>query len=441
MKISDLNLTNQYAMFRRSARLQNKRDRDDESEVDENQSKKRCIQETTDTDSKIDTAVTTRRKEFQIQNQFVPIPSAASELASSVTAATTTDDALTNGRLTKRDDVTPRDLFLSQSVNRLLNVSFAQRNSPLPHFEWADSNEVWQVMMEKESQYIRDPRALDRHPILQSRMRSILVDWLSEVCEVYRLHRETLHLAVDFVDRYLALTTDARKDCLQLLGISALFVAAKLEEIYPPKLGDFAYVTDGACKESEILEQELLLLKLLKWDLSPMTTNSWLNVFLQLAENMDSDDFVIPQYSAHNFVQLARLVDLCLLDVGSLQFSYSILATAALYHLSSEYVAFSVSGYKWADIEACVHWMAPFSVILRQYGSAELKQFSNIKSSYVHNIQTHSVDLKLLDKVHALVKELSTSEARRSPVLDREFPGLITPPQSAKTKPRCHKSL
>jgi hypothetical protein len=54
------------------------------------------------------------------------------------------------------------------------------------------------------------------------------------------------------------------------------------------------------------------------------------------------------------------------------------------------------TGYKWADIEACVHWMAPFSAILRQYGSAELKQFSNIKSSYVHNIQTHSVDMKLL---------------------------------------------
>jgi cyclin E len=55
----------------------------------------------------------------------------------------------------------------------------------------------------------------------------------------------------------------------------------------------------------------LLLLKLLKWDLSPMTTNSWLNVFLQLAENMDSDDFVIPQYSAHNFVQLARVSETC----------------------------------------------------------------------------------------------------------------------------------
>lgn len=38
-----------------------------------------------------------------------------------------------------------------------------------------------------------------------------------------------------------------------------------------------------------------------------MTTNSWLNVFLQLAENMDHDTFVVPQYSAHNFVQLARV--------------------------------------------------------------------------------------------------------------------------------------
>lgn len=46
---------------------------------------------------------------------------------------------------------------------------------------------------------------------------------------MYKLHRETLHLAVDFVDRYLSATRDIKKDCLQLLGISALFIAAKLE--------------------------------------------------------------------------------------------------------------------------------------------------------------------------------------------------------------------
>lgn len=44
-------------------------------------------------------------------------------------------------------------------------------------------------------------------------------------------------------------------------GITALFIAAKIEEIYPPKLTEFAYVTDGACTENEILEQELVMLK------------------------------------------------------------------------------------------------------------------------------------------------------------------------------------
>ena len=46
-----------------------------------------------------------------------------------------------------------------------------------------------------------------------------------------------------------------------MIGITALFVASKIEEIYPPKLMEFAYVTDGACTEDQILTQELLLLK------------------------------------------------------------------------------------------------------------------------------------------------------------------------------------
>ena len=53
--------------------------------------------------------------------------------------------------------------------------------------------------------------------------------WFFQVCEVYRLHRETLYLAIDFIDRYLCVTHAVRKQQLQLLGITALFLAAKLE--------------------------------------------------------------------------------------------------------------------------------------------------------------------------------------------------------------------
>ena len=81
------------------------------------------------------------------------------------------------------------------------------------------------------------------------------------MCEVYRLHRETFYLATDFIDRYLTITKDVEKQQLQLMGVTALFIAAKLEEIYPPKINEFAYVTDGACSEDCILEQELVMLK------------------------------------------------------------------------------------------------------------------------------------------------------------------------------------
>jgi len=61
-----------------------------------------------------------------------------------------------------------------------------------------------------------------------------------------------------------------------------LFVAAKLEEIYPPKLGDFAYITDGLYTKEHIKQQEALLLQVLEFDLlSTVTPISWLRVFCQ----------------------------------------------------------------------------------------------------------------------------------------------------------------
>ena len=46
---------------------------------------------------------------------------------------------------------------------------------------------------------------------------------------MYRLHRETYYLAIDFIDRYLSVTRDVQKQQLQLIGITALFIGAKLE--------------------------------------------------------------------------------------------------------------------------------------------------------------------------------------------------------------------
>ena len=78
---------------------------------------------------------------------------------------------------------TPEESLMTSSFRfqNFFTTPIANRESPLPSLQWADSTEVWQLMLEKETQYIRDSSFLNRHPNLQSRMRSILLDWLVEV--------------------------------------------------------------------------------------------------------------------------------------------------------------------------------------------------------------------------------------------------------------------
>lgn len=245
------------------------------------------------------------------------------------------------------------------------------RQCPLPALSWANAQDVWQLMCKKDEQAscLRNPSMLDHHPGLQPRMRAILLDWLIEVCEVYKLHRETYYLAVDYLDRYLSAQKNVQKTHLQLIGITCLFVAAKVEEIYPPKIGEFAYVTDGACQESDILQHEILLLQALEWNISPVTSIGWLGVYMQLNVNNRTpasfqisqrknkpqqqktpasyssdianrlprtpevdDAFIYPQFSGMEFVQTAQLLDLCSLDVGVGNFPYSVIAAAAISH-------------------------------------------------------------------------------------------------------------
>ena len=200
------------------------------------------------------------------------------------------------------------------------------------------------MMVKKESGMYKRKTAemiLERHPALQPRMRAILIEWMMKVCEEYKLHRETFYLAVDFIDRFLGESPSVPKNRLQLIGVTCLFIGAKIEEIYPPKLEVFAYVTDGACSDEEILKMELMVMKCLEWRLSPLTTNAWMRLFMQInsGSNKIQEDFPSFTYS-----RTMQLVDLCMLDIGSLEFSYSIIATSALYLTDSEDVALRVSG-------------------------------------------------------------------------------------------------
>ncbi|XP_013416426.1 G1/S-specific cyclin-E-like isoform X1 [Lingula anatina] len=429
-------------MSRRSIRLLRNRKTKEVPEEKEIFGQKRKVEEV-DEDSDREMQVNKRRQQFQIQNQWVPISQDTKVITSTLVPTRPSGHPLQEGegheRLTPPDQMTGGTRWRFQN---LFTTPMSLRPSPLPKINWADHEDVWTIMLKKDLIYANSRKhdALNRHPTLQSKMRAILLDWLIEVCEVYRLHRETFYLSLDFLDRYLTVQTNVQKHQLQLLGITCLFIAAKLEEIYPPKLSEFAYVTDGACTENQILCMELVVLKALNWDLAPMTVISWLNVYMQLIDITNSKkDFILPQYSAHYFVQIARLLDLCMLDTGCLQFSYSVIAASALYHMSSDAIAFRVSSFKWLDIGACSQWMAAFARTVREEGLVEQKFFPNVLHEEAHNVQTHSVDLKMLERAQELQLEIELS-SRASPDLHRQSHEItmLTPPSSSR---KSHQDL
>ncbi|XP_029919821.1 G1/S-specific cyclin-E2-like isoform X2 [Myripristis murdjan] len=271
--------------------------------------------------------------------------------------------------------------------------------TPLPALSWGCSEDVWVKMVGKEQKYTHSKSFLQQHPRIQPRMRSILLDWLVEVSEVYTLHRQTFYLAQDYFDRFMLTQDDVDKGSLQLIGITCLFIASKMEEIYPPKLAELAYVTDGACFEDQILQMELIILKALNWNLCPETPVSWLKLYIQMASMSDNSDLLEPQFSQDVYVQITQLLDLCILSINSLDFQYRVLAASVLCHFLHYETVQKVSGLSWDVLQPCVDWMAPFVETVARFDRALLKDFVKVKPEDRHNIQTHADYIMLLDEV------------------------------------------
>jgi hypothetical protein len=117
---------------------------------------------------------------------------------------------------------------------------------------------------------------------INEKMRSILVDWLVEVHQKFKLVPETMHLAVNIIDRFLERKLVPRQK-LQLVGVTAMLLASKYEEIYPPEIHDFVYITDKAYMKEQILQMEAMVLTALEFRITVPTRFVFLNRYLKVA--------------------------------------------------------------------------------------------------------------------------------------------------------------
>ncbi|XP_069557776.1 cyclin-A2 [Brachyistius frenatus] len=132
----------------------------------------------------------------------------------------------------------------------------------------------------REMEMKNRPKAgyMKKQPDITNSMRAILVDWLVEVGEEYKLQNETLYLAVNYIDRFLS-SMSVLRGKLQLVGTAAMLLASKFEEIYPPEVAEFVYITDDTYTKKQVLRMEHLVLKVLSFDLAAPTINQFLTQY------------------------------------------------------------------------------------------------------------------------------------------------------------------
>jgi cyclin A len=109
-------------------------------------------------------------------------------------------------------------------------------------------------------------------------MRAILIDWLVEVAEEYRLVPDTLYLTVNYIDRYLS-GNEINRQRLQLLGVACMLIAAKYKEICAPQVEEFCYITDNTYFRDEVLEMEASVLNYLKFEMTAPTAKCFLRFY------------------------------------------------------------------------------------------------------------------------------------------------------------------
>merc|ERR1712038_2146883 len=154
------------------------------------------------------------------------------------------------------------------------------------------------------------------------KMRSVLIDWLVEVQIQFKLLQETLFLTVNTIDRFMAIPTVGRtipRSKLQLVGVAAMFLVSKIEEVYAPAISDFVYITDNAYTEAHIRQMELRIIRALDFDLcQPIALNF-------LRRYSKAGDVDVLQHSLAKYT-----LEVCLLDYNLVSTPGSQLAAASL---------------------------------------------------------------------------------------------------------------
>ncbi|WYZ42986.1 hypothetical protein EsH8_VI_000685 [Colletotrichum jinshuiense] len=227
-----------------------------------------------------------------------------------------TEDAPVKTPVESEPEIAPKSQKTIYPDN-VKNLDDEDLDDPLMVAEYA--NEIFEYLRDLECNSIPNPNYMEHQDDLEWKTRGILVDWLIEVHTRFHLLPETLFLAINIIDRFLSEKV-VQLDRLQLVGITAMFIASKYEEVLSPHVANFRHVADDGFSEAEILSAERFVLGALNYDLSYPNPMNFLRR-ISKADNYDIQCRTIGKY----------LMEISLLDHRFMAYRPSHVAAGAMY--------------------------------------------------------------------------------------------------------------
>ncbi|EQC33119.1 hypothetical protein SDRG_09107 [Saprolegnia diclina VS20] len=249
--------------------------------------------------------------------------------------------------------------------------------------------DIHKYYFEVEKTRMPNPSYMTDHCDVNIKMRGILVDWLVDVHYKYHLEPQTLHIAVNLVDRHLEKNVTLQRARLQLVGVTSLFIASKYEEIYPPEAEDFIKITDNAYELKDLFKMEEELLASIGYRVTSPTSFQFMNRFLKASATEDPK----MRHYAH------YIVDRCMQEYKLLKYRPSMLAATAVFLTRTYMSATPVwsatvehhSTYSEAALAACMNDVSTM-LLTASLGVGKSAKLTAVKRKFAKD-KFHSVSL------------------------------------------------
>ena len=207
--------------------------------------------------------------------------------------------------------------FLNKSNKQFSNTNFLFNNNFLITNDLF--TDLFEELIKEEFNLFPCFGYMSNQTDINEKMRAILIDWLTEVHLKFKLISETLFLTVDIIDRFLSHQI-VSKNHLQLLGVAALLIACKYEEIYCPDLNDFVFITDKAYTKDEIISMEKKILNTLNFEITFPSILKFYDLF-SLNFAFTEKEYYLGRY----------FIEIFLLDYRINKYKYSLIACSVVY--------------------------------------------------------------------------------------------------------------